>query len=182
MRLVVLVTGLLALAVALPGIGVAAAPVVNEHSSFSDTFPDELCGIAGTSTINGVDNFKLYADGTYLDTFRATQVFTAEGGKQVRIFTARQSSGLDQPIDNGDGTITFMDTFKGLPDKLSIQNGPTLSRDAGTATLTRTFFVEPDESLTLVSLTVSGEHGPHPDLDSGFEAFCNVIVPALTGP
>jgi len=32
----------------------------------------------------------------------------------------------------------------------------------------------------LVSRTASGEKGPHPDLDSGFEAFCNVIVPALT--
>jgi hypothetical protein len=28
--------------------------------------------------------------------------------------------------------------------------------------------------------TFSPENGPHPDLDSGFALFCDVIVPALT--
>jgi hypothetical protein len=41
MRFAFVLTGLLALAVALPGTGVAAKPIVNEHSSFTDTFPDE---------------------------------------------------------------------------------------------------------------------------------------------
>ncbi|HYY64707.1 MAG TPA: hypothetical protein VE688_08840 [Gaiellaceae bacterium] len=181
MRFAFLLTGMLALAVALPSVGVAAQPIVNEHSTFSDTFPDEICGIPGTSTINAVDNFKLYADGTFLDTSRFNLVFTADAsGRQVRIFSAGQVTGLDEPIDNGDGTITFINTFKGLPEKLSIQNGPTLLRDAGTVTIVRTFFVEPNGDLTLVSQTLLGEHGPHPDLDSDFEAFCNVLVPALT--
>jgi hypothetical protein len=181
MRFALLFTSLLALAVALPGSGVAAEPIVNEHSSFSDTFPDELCGIPGTSTFNGVDNFKLYANGTFLETSRLRQVFTSDStGKQVQISAVGQTSGLDEAIDNGDGTITFINTFKGLPEKLSIRNGPTLLRDAGSVTIATTFFVELDGSLTRVSQTVSGEKGPHPDLDSGFEAFCSVILPALT--
>jgi hypothetical protein len=181
MRFAFVLTGLLALAVALPGIGVAAQPIVNEHSSFTDTFPDEICGISGTTTANGVDNFKLFADGTFLDTSRVTAVFTAdESGKQVQLFSAGQVSGLDEPIDNGDGTVTFINTFKGLPEKLSIANGPTLLRDAGNVTISTTFFVEPNGDLTFVSQTISGEKGPHPDLDSGFEAFCDVLVPALT--
>lgn len=181
MRFAFLLSGLLALAVALPGVGVAAKPIVNEHNSFSDTFPDELCGIAGTSTISVVDNFKLYADGTFLDTSRFRGVFTSGStGKQVQISSAGQVTGPADPIDNGDGTITFIATFKGLPEKLSIPNGPTLLRDAGNVTLMTTFFVNPDDSLTFVSQTVSGEKGPHPDLDSDFEAFCDVLVPALT--
>ena len=56
---------------------------------------------------------------------------------------------------------------------------PTLLRDAGNVTVETTFFVEPDGELTFVSQSVSSEKGPHPDLDSGFEAFCNVIGPAL---
>ena len=109
------------------------------------------------------------------------QVFTSDStGKQVQISAVGQTSGLDEPIDNGDGTVTFINTFKGLPEKLSIRNGPTLLRDAGSVTIATTFFVELDGSLTLISQTVSGEKGPHPDLDSGFEAFCSVIVPALT--
>jgi hypothetical protein len=31
-----------------------------------------------------------------------------------------------------------------------------------------------------ISQTFTGEKGPHPDLDSGFAQFCDVIVPALS--
>jgi len=158
----------------------AAAPVVNEHTNFSDTFPDKVCGIRGTSTARGVDNFKLYADGTFRDTSRVRQVFTAKNGKSVVLFSAGQVTGLNDPIQNADGTITFINTFKGLPEKLSIAGGPTLSRDAGVVTIATTFRPLPNGDLKFVSQTVSGEHGPHPDLDSGFEVFCNVLVPALT--
>jgi hypothetical protein len=181
MRFAFFLVGLLALVVALPATGVAAGPTVNEHSRFTDTFPDEICGIAGTSTIEVVDNFRLYDDGTFLDTARFRQVFTADdSGKQVQISSAGQVSGPFDPIDNGDGTITFINTFKGLPEKLSIPGGPTLLRDAGNVTIGQTFFVELNGDLTFVSRTVFSEKGPHPDLDSGFEAFCNVLVPALT--
>jgi len=95
MRFALLLTGVLALAVVLPGSGVAAEPIVNEHSAFSDTIPDEICGIPGTSTVIGVDNFKLYADGTFLDTSRLRQVFTSDStGKQVQISAVGQVSGL----------------------------------------------------------------------------------------
>lgn len=184
MRFGFVLTVVLGLAVGLPGIGVAAAPVVNDHSTFSDTFPDNICGVSGTSTINVVDNFKLYADGTFRDTAVFRLVFTADNGKQVQIFSAGQVTGLDEPIHNADGTITFVNTFKGLPEKLSIPNGPTLSRDAGVVTLTTTLRPNPgpEGGFLFVSRTVSGEKGPHPDLDSGFAAFCDVVGPALTGP
>lgn len=183
MRFAFLLTGLLVLAVALPGVGVAAAPIVNDHTRFTDNFPDELCGISGTSTITVVDNLKIFDDGTFLHTSRFTQVFTAdETGKQVQISAAGQDSGPFDPIDNGDGTITFVTTFIGLPERLSIPGGPTLSLDAGTVTISTTFFVEENGDLTFVSQTASGEHGPHPDLASDFELFCDVLVPVLTDP
>jgi hypothetical protein len=46
----------------------ASAPIVNEHERFTETFDDEVCGISGTSTLIAVDNFRLYADGTFTDT------------------------------------------------------------------------------------------------------------------
>jgi hypothetical protein len=58
---------------------------------------------------------------------------------------------------------------------VKIQNGPVLSRDAGQVTIIRTF-----DATTLLDQVVVGEKGPHPDLDSGFEVFCDVLVPALT--
>jgi len=157
----------------------ASAPIVNEHERFSDTFEDEVCGISGTSTIKGVDNFILYADGTSRDTSVFTQVFTADGNS-FTILATGQVTGLDEPIVNEDGTLTFISTFTGLPEKLSITGGPTLSLDAGLVTLTQTFSVDENGDLVFVSQDVSGEHGPHPDLASDFELFCEVIVPALT--
>jgi hypothetical protein len=179
-KLALVLAGALALTIGAAGAASAAAPIENQHTRSTETFRDKVCGIRGTSVINVVDNFKLYADGTFRDTSRFRQVFTARNGKSVVIFSAGQVTGLNDPIQNADGTITFIDTYKGLPEKLSIAGGPTLSRDAGKVTLATTFRPLPNGDLKFVSQTVSGEHGPHPDLDSGFEVFCNVLVPALT--
>jgi hypothetical protein len=179
-KLALVLAGALALTIGAAGGASAAGPIVNQHTSSTQTFPDQVCGISGTSTINLVDNFKLFADGTFLDTSRFHQVFTAQNGKAVVIFSAGQVTGPANPIQNTDGTITFINTFKGLPEKLSIAGGPTLSRDAGTATVATTFLPLPNGDLQFVSQTVSGVHGPHPELDSGFEVFCNVLIPALT--
>jgi hypothetical protein len=180
-NLALVLAGALALTIAASGSASAATPIVNQHtSSTPPPFPDQVCGITGTSTISVVDNFKLFADGTFLDTSRFHQVFTAQNGKAVVIFAAGPVTGPADPIQNADGTITFINTFKGLPEKLSIAGGPTLSRDAGTATIADTFLPLPNRDLQFVSQTVSGIHGPHPDLESGFEVFCNVLIPALT--
>jgi hypothetical protein len=180
-KLALALAGALALTLAMASGAVAAAPIINEHTRSTETFPDEVCGIPGMTTFSAVDNFKLYADGTYLDTGRFEAVFTAtESGKSVVIFAAGQTSGLAEPIQNPDGTVTFIDTYKGLPEKLSIPGGPTLLRDAGVVTLTTTFRPLPNGEFEFVSQTFSGEHGPHPDLESDFELFCEVVVPVLT--
>ena len=115
-KLGLVLAGALALTLAISSGAFAAAPIINEHSSFTDVFPDEVCGISGTTTLSGVENFKLYADGTYLDTGRFRAVFTAdESGKSIVNFAAGQTSGLAEPIQNPDGTVTFVDTFKGFP-------------------------------------------------------------------
>src|SRR5215207_9630734 len=103
-----------------------------------------------------------------------------ESFTEVEPFVANQVSGTEEPIDNGDGTVTFVATVKGLPEKLKIPHGPTLSRDAGIVTQTTTFLVNPDGSLTFVSSSFSNEKGPHPDLESDFELFCQVVIRALT--
>jgi hypothetical protein len=164
---------------------VAAEPVVNVHTGpVSDgPFPDELCGVAGTSTTNFVGNFKLYADGTFLSTGNFKQTFTAGAtGNTVIVSGVEQVTGPFNPTVNGNGTITETFTFKGLPMKVSLANGPTLVRDAGNATVAITFLLNPDGSRgDFVSQTVLVEKGPHPELDND-APFCNVVVSALLGP
>jgi hypothetical protein len=165
-------------ATTLVGIGAAAAPVLDTHENFTDTFADSICGIPGTSVVRGVDNFTLYADNTFKDNFELQQTFTAAGsGKSIVFHVAQHVIGNDQPIDNGDGTVTFVTTYKGLPEKIKLPNGRVLSRDAGVVTFTDVIDTATDE---LISETLSGEKGPHPDLDSGFEIFCDVVVPAIS--
>jgi hypothetical protein len=154
-----------------------AAPIVAHfHDSFSDSNPDaNLCGIDGSSVVRGVIDVQEYADGSSKAEVHFDFVFTsAATGKSIQIFGADQNGG--RATENGDGTITFVSTFKGMPQKLKIPNGPTLSRDAGYITLIQTF----DEATgELISQVISPNRGPHPSLADP-DLFCDVIVPALT--
>jgi hypothetical protein len=83
------------------------------------------------------------------------------------------------------GTITFRTTYVGLPEKLSITLGPTLSRDAGTVTFVDVFEYtgDPDDPVgDFISSDLTRLHGPHPDLLSDFEVFCDVLEPYLLDP
>jgi hypothetical protein len=156
----------------------AARIVFHGHDSGTDTFSDQLCGIDGTFVSKFVDDVQVFADNTFKDQFLGDTVFTATAsGKSVELFSADQASGPIDAIDNGDGTITFVTTFKGLPEFLKIPNGPVLSSDVGTITIYTTFDAATGD---FISQTFSGEHGPHPEADSGFTLFCDVIVPALS--
>ena len=84
---------------------------------------------------SGMDNIQVFADGTFQDEFRLTYVFTAENGKSVELFVANQFTGTG-PTDNGDGTVTFTSTYKGIPEKWKVANGPTLIIDVGFVTFT----------------------------------------------
>ena len=171
----------------LAGVGLAGAPTDRTHDNFTDgPFPDQICGIDGASTVKGVDNFSIRGN-TFADNFEAMQVFTATAsGKSVVLHTGQQSSGFLDPIsriDHGDGTetVTFLNTFKGLPEQLRILHGPVLLRDAGVVTIAATFVhTIGTDQYVFVSRSVSGLHGPHPDLTSDFTAFCDVLIPALT--
>jgi hypothetical protein len=156
----------------------SAAPLADRfHGTISDTFPDSICGIDGTSVFSAVFNVQIFADETSQAELRVSQLFTsAATGKSVLIFSADQFTRTGPPVDNGDGTITFTDTSKGLMEQLKLPNGTVLSRDAGFVTIDDTFNATTGDFL---GETISPENGPHPDLDSGFALFCDVIVPAL---
>jgi hypothetical protein len=65
-------------------------------------------------------------------------------------------------------------TVKGLPELWKLPHGRVLIRDAGYVVLRQTI-----EDGEVVSQEVLVQKGPHPELDSDFELFCETLVPAL---
>jgi hypothetical protein len=162
--------------VALPASALAAKPVAKFHDNFSDTFSDELCGIPVDGVAVGVDNFFLYANDDFKDTASVrTTVTNPANGKSVIISNAGQVTGTAL-VDEAAGTVTFVTTFKGLPEKIQTAHGAVLLRDAGIAVFTDVFDLATGDPI---SSDVSIK-GPHPDLESDFALFCEVITPALS--
>lgn len=165
--------------------GVAAG--ATEVEQFSDgPFPDVVCGVTGTTTVHGTSVTRDLASGGLFVSGTFWAVFTADNGKSITTFAGGPSKSIAGPvIDEEAGTVTLIVTFVGLPEKVSITHGRTLLRDAGTVTLTQVFEYtgDPEEPFgDFISQSPSGLHGPHPDLLSDFEAFCNVVEPYLLDP
>jgi hypothetical protein len=164
------------LALALPGTTLAAKPIAQFHDHFTDSFSGNVCGIDVDITLVGTDNFYLYADDSFKDTSSFRQTFTnPANGKSVSVSSAGQLTGTAL-IDEDAGTITFVDTYLGLPEKIQTTNGKVLLRDAGIITFANTFDLVTGDFLGS-EVTM---HGPHPEADSDFEAFCEVVGGALS--
>jgi hypothetical protein len=102
-----------------------------------------------------------------------TQTFTTSDGRTAVVQTA--GTFTDTFTDNGDGTITFVSTYKGLPEKISSHGqGGTALRDAGIISFITTIDLNTGEVTTEVV-----QHGPHPEADSDFTLFCTAFLEAL---
>ena len=134
-----------------------------------------LCGIPVDGVAVGVDNFFLYASDDFKDNASVrTTVTNPANGKSVIISQAGQVTGTAL-VDEAAGTVTFLTTFKGLPEKIQTAHGAVLLRDAGVAVFTDVFDLATGDPI---SSDVSIK-GPHPDLESDFTIFCDVISEAL---
>jgi hypothetical protein len=172
-----LVSALLLALALLPGTGLAASkPIAQFHDQFTETFSTELCGIEVDAVAVVADNFFVYADDSFKDAASARVTFTnPDTGKSVVVSNAGTVTGT-AIIDEEAGTISFVTSFTGLPEKIQTASGRILLRDAGVITFTDTFDLETGDFLG-TDVTISG---PHPEADSDFTLFCETIVAALT--
>jgi hypothetical protein len=160
-----------------PATAQAAGP---QHVNFSGTATNvDLCGINTTLAFEGVDNFfpVLNSSGNLIafkDTHQEQDTFTAANGKSVITRTAFQET--SSLTVNPDGSFTVLFTYKGKPEQIATPHGPVVSQDVGIATFVNLF----DSSGHLISQTVLVDKGPHPDLESGFTLFCQVVIPLLS--
>jgi len=166
----------LVVVLALPGAVLAAKPIAAFHDHFTDSFSGDICGIPVNINVVVTDNFFLYADDSFKDTSSAMQTFTnTDNGRSVVLSSAGNVQGTAL-IDEQAGTITFVTTYRGLPEKIQTARGAVLLRDAGVISFADTFDLQTGDFLGS-EVTVKG---PHPEADSGFVAFCQVITAALT--
>jgi hypothetical protein len=169
------------LACATAATALAAGSTQVEHFSF--TVPDDVCGFSGTTAIHGTRVFRETGNGTFFSNLAWFGVFTADNGKSATLQFAGPSKQTSLVIDEQAGTVTTTTTDGGVFEKLSITRGPTLTRDAGIVTFVEVwqYTGDPNDPLgDFISGTVSGLHGPHPDLFDD-SLFCDVLVPYLQG-
>jgi hypothetical protein len=173
-----LLVALVAVLAVIPGTALGAKPIEQFHDHFTDSFSDELCGIAVDVDLVVTDNFFVYDEESFKDTTSVRATFTnPANGKSIVISNAGQVSGPPPIIDEEAGTITFLTNFKGLPEKVQTAHGPVLLRDVGFVQFADTFDLATGD---FISSEVVFVKGPHPDLDSDFELFCEVVTGALT--
>jgi hypothetical protein len=163
----------------MPAAALAAPP---EHEQFRDVGTDvdpDFCGTGQAINISFDNRVNIWiaADsptGLVKTTFSGKTVFTnPDTGDAVTVSSAGQFTEEEVSGDPA-GVHTVLITNKGLQEKIQTTHGPVLTRDAGIMAFLLTF--EGDE---LVSFETVVARGPHPEAESGFELFCEVMVPAL---
>jgi hypothetical protein len=143
------------------------------HDQFNDTIEDvDICGVVGTLHVVGSQVITL-GDTTFTAKGQVTQTFITADGRTAVLHAAGTFTGTF--TDNGDGTITFVNTYKGLPEKISSRGpGGTVLRDAGIISFITTIDLNTGEVTTEIV-----QHGPHPEADSDFTLFCDAFLTAL---
>lgn len=162
-----------AVAVVLPGAALAAQPVERFHDNFRDTVSDEVCGIPVDGVAVGVDNFFVFADDSFKDTSSVTVTPHEPRDRQV-----------GQHLERGSGQGHGDRGREGRNDRVrhdvqgSAGEDPDGSR-AGAPAGRRSRHLPRRETGELISSDVIIK-GPHPDAESDFELFCEVVTPELT--
>ena len=169
----------------------AAAQLVDRtHQHIVVTVPDdEVCGVPVTTTADIINNDQIRLANSgfplFMRTGRVTVTWTNPvTGKSVSNFFAGGLSKDLTVVDNGDGTITVRTAITGVPEKITQANGKPMIMDVGRLVIVSVINYNGTPTDTSDDVTISTDvesiSGPHPDLQSDFTLFCQVVVPALT--
>ncbi len=163
----------LAVALALPPSGVGATPGVYPlHGRDVGTFT--ICGLDLTYDFSYSGASVIRPSGISLNAGQFRSVWTnPTTGKSIVIHGTGMGTSSG-PIDNGDGTISFIQKASGAYIVKSA-NGAPLSLQAGTVTARITVNATTGELVSVEFLHEAGQHGSEPA-----DSSCDSIVAALT--
>ena len=172
---------LVAAAAALPARAFSAQPIT-EHFLLAGEHEDlDFCGVTVDEVFRGTFTRIAFFDNDgnfvrFQETASGTSTFTAANGKSVTLTFAQRFSTPALIVDAQAGTYTYVFTITGMLDQLRAAPGGVLTRDAGLLTFAINFDLETD---AFISNEVVALNGPHPELESGFTALCEVFTQAL---
>jgi hypothetical protein len=153
----------------------AAGAADPTHLSGSFTIPhDTMCGFAGTTSVQFIDNFGASPNGSSYDSGQLIQTFIADNGRGVVVSFAGHEYNAP-PVHNPDGTTTLVFIFSEAQNKVQILGGGILQMNAGRVEVTAV--LAPDHSLLSLSVVVLAGNNPNPGMIDN----CSVIGPYLAG-
>jgi hypothetical protein len=124
--------GVVSLAAAASALAWQGPPVTNEQFRAVTIHPATWCGeVQGTAVDTTVEHYMQDASGNIIDNVRFTRVFTATATGKSIISSASTTEKSSGPIDNGDGTVSYVTALDGLALKFQIPNGPVLKSADG---------------------------------------------------
>ena len=122
-----------ALVMATTALAFTGPPVANEQfRPPTEIHPATWCGeVEGTAVDTVVEHYMQDANGNIIDNVRFTRLFTATATGKSLLSSASSTERSTGPIENGDGTISFVTQITGLVLKFQIPNGPVLKAASG---------------------------------------------------
>jgi hypothetical protein len=165
-------SALLLLALVVPAAAVAAERI-HERISGSEAV-DDFCGSGKTIDVEfqGVQTVWLGDDFEKLTVQIQYRLTNPLNGNSVREHGAGQA--LVKFIEDEDGGLTVIGSNRGMVEHIKLANGGLLTRDVGLLRFVDHFDADGNYLGSDVEV-----RGPHPELDSDFTLYCEVMAEAL---
>ena len=155
-----------------------AAKPIHEKFLIDETFDENLCGIAVTTRLQ-VDVNALFFEDRVIDVSRVRLMWTNDAGDWLQ-------NSIAGPVFNTetiDGDILTITTrHAGVHSRLRSADGLEAAFDRGQITFVATIDLndlENHDDDVFLGFEIVSQHGPHPEADSDFELFCEVVNDVL---
>ncbi|MCA1569688.1 MAG: hypothetical protein LC798_05070 [Chloroflexi bacterium] len=151
---------------------------IHEKFTIDESFSEDLCGVEVTAHVQIKGNVLIFEDRA-VDVSRVKVTWTNEAGDWLQN-TVSGPVFIEERLDGDILTITTR--HAGVHSHLVSAAGREAAFDRGTITFVTTIDLndleDQDDDVFLGSEVVA-RAGPHPEADSGFELFCEVVNDVL---
>ena len=154
------------------------AKPIHEKFVVDETFEDNLCGIEVVTRLQVKGNVLIFED-RIKDVSQIRLTWTNADGDWLENFIAGPAF-IEEQLDGDILTFTFR--LAGIQERLRSSAGLTAAFDRGQITFRDVIDLNdlenPEDDVFLSSEIIS-QAGPHPEADSGFTLFCDVVQDVL---